>query len=91
MFYSICYDIRDDRRRSRVVKVLKDFGERVQSSVFEANLEPDQLERLRKRITPILDAKEDNLRFYPLCGACVPHIEIFGEGVATQDPNFIVI
>jgi CRISPR/Cas system endoribonuclease Cas6 (RAMP superfamily) len=30
MFYCICYDIKDDRRRIRVAKALADFGERVQ-------------------------------------------------------------
>jgi len=38
MLYSICYDIKDDRRRNRIFKLLKDFGEPVQFSVFEADI-----------------------------------------------------
>lgn len=91
MFYSICYDIRDDRRRLHAVKVLKDFAERVQFSVFEANLEPDQLERMKERLTKVLDAEEDGLRIYPLCSACASRIVILGRGVVTQDPDVIVI
>ena len=88
MLYSICYDIRDDRRRLQVVK---DYGERVQFSVFEANLRPDQLERLKKRVAKVLDPQEDTLRIYALCGACAARIEILGQGVITQDPDLIVI
>lgn len=91
MFYSICYDIRDDQRRAKVAKVLKDFGERVQFSVFEANLDADQLERLKKRAKEALDTEEDTLRIYPLCGACTTRIEILGQGTVSQDPDFIIV
>ena len=91
MFYAISYDISDDRRRLRVAKVLKDFGARVQLSVFELILESDQLERLKQRLNKELDPEEDQLRIYPLCGTCSEHIEILGQGVVTQDPDIIVI
>jgi len=91
MFYSISYDIRDDHRRFQVAKVLKDFGERVQLSVFEANLTPEQLEKLKKRVNKCIDQKEDSVRLYPLCAACTSRIEILGQGMVTQDPEVIVI
>ena len=91
MFYSICYDIRDDHRRTHVVKVLKDYGERVQLSVFEANLRPEELARLKERLKAILHREEDNVRIYPLCAACICRIEIMGPGMVTQDPELIII
>jgi len=91
MFYSICYDIRDDRRRLQVMKVLKDYGERIQFSVFEAILRPEELARLKERVSALLDPAEDTLRLYPLCAACAGRIEILGEGKITQDHEFIVI
>ena len=91
MFYAISYDISDDKRRLKVAKVLKDFGQRVQLSVFEARLEPSELGRLKKRLTPILDQAEDSVRLYPLCGACVPGIEVLGQGLVTQEVDFIII
>jgi CRISPR-associated protein Cas2 len=91
MFYAISYDIRDDRRRLKVAKVLKDFGQRVQLSVFEARLEPAALGRLKKRLTPLLDQAQDSVRLYPLCGACVPGIEVLGQGLVTQEAEFIII
>lgn len=91
MFYSICYDISEDRRRTKISKILKDYGERVQYSVFEANLEPDQLERLMNRAAKVLNAEEDSLRLYPLCAACRAKVEILGLGSVMQDPDFIII
>jgi CRISPR-associated protein Cas2 len=91
MFYSICYDIRDDGRRLKVVKALKDYGVRVQYSVFEANLRPEQLEQLRRALTRLLHPEEDSLRVYPLCADCVAKVEILGQGVISQDPEVIVI
>jgi len=91
MFYAISYDIRDNRRRLQVAKVLKDFGERVQLSVFEARLESRDLERLQTRVLKHLDLDQDSLRLYPLCAACVPGVLILGQGVVTEDPEVIII
>jgi len=91
MLYSICYDIKDDRRRNRIFKLLKDFGEPVQFSVFEADIESEQLDRLLKRAEKLLDQAEDNLRIYPICAACRTKIEIIGQGKVIQDPEFIII
>jgi CRISPR-associated protein Cas2 len=91
MLYTISYDIPDDGRRLKVAKVLKDFGERVHFSVFEARLRDDQLERLKKRITKILEPEEDSVRIYTLCAACAERVEILGQGMLTQDPDIIVI
>ncbi len=91
MFYSICYDISDDHRRLKIAKLLEDFGERVQYSVFEANLEREQLERLRRMAMSILDPEEDFLRIYPLCAGCAQRVEILGHGKITQDPEFVIV
>ncbi len=92
MFYSICYDISDShRRRFKIAKLLKDFGDRVQYSVFEANLEREELDRLKRMAMSILDPEEDLLRIYPLCAGCAGRIDILGHGKVTQDPEFIII
>jgi len=68
MFYLICYDIANDRRRDRVSRLLEGYGMRVQKSVFECVLTPDQFELLQKRLQTkrYLNPNEDQLRFYPL-------------------------
>ena len=56
MQYVICYDISDDRRRSRIASLLLDFGTRVHESVFVAELGPDEkgIETPHRDFSPIL-------------------------------------
>ena len=67
MFYVVSYDIPDDRRRNEVHDTLKNYGTRVQYSVFECNLEPALLIELQERLVTAIVPKEDNLRYYRLC------------------------
>jgi len=69
-FVAVSYDIPDDRRRNRVCKLLKDYGERVQYSVFECMLRPNDLKRMQERLKPLLVPEEDDVRFYRLCQTC---------------------
>ena len=48
MFYLICYDVVNDRR-NRVSRLLEGYGLRVQKSVFECVLTPDQYGLLQRR------------------------------------------
>lgn len=91
MLYTISYDIPDDKRRLKIAKILLDFGRRVQYSVFEAELDTDSLERLRHRVKGGVDLAEDSVRIYPHCAACAARIEIIGQGIISQDPEYIII
>lgn len=77
-FIVVSYDISDDRRRTRVCHLLKDYGQRVQYSVFECQLRPKDFKRLRERLRPLLDLAEDDVRFYRLCEVCLPKAKIWG-------------
>ncbi len=78
MFYLVCYDIVDDRRRTRVSKLLEAYGLRVQKSVFELVLNPRQYKKLLPRLSKLLNAKEDQLRFYPLSQPCRHKVTVLG-------------
>ena len=58
-FVVVSYDIPKDQRRNRVCKLLKDYGERVQYSVFECLVRPEELKRLKERLKPLLEPTED--------------------------------
>jgi CRISPR-associated protein Cas2 len=69
MYYIISYyDIPDDRRRSKLAKTLKDFGDRVQYSVFEARLDHPLYCKMIARIRKIMKDDQDRVRIYCLCG-----------------------
>jgi len=52
------------RRLSRVARACLDYGQRVQNSVFECQISPDQFAALRLRLRDLIEPKEDSLRFY---------------------------
>ena len=54
------------RRLRRVSKACKDFGQRVQYSVFEIEVDPAQWTALKKRLEDIIQPETDSLRYYYL-------------------------
>ena len=71
MMVLITYDVATDtpggrRRLRRVAKACEDWGQRVQFSVFECDLDPAQWTALRARLIGIIDPTTDSLRFYML-------------------------
>ncbi len=69
MLVVVSYDVSTEsaagkRRLRRVAKTCTDFGQRVQNSVFECLVDPEQWTRLRARLLAEYDGAEDSLRFY---------------------------
>ena len=56
--YLAAYDIADDRRRTRVAGLLLHYGSRLQKSVFEIQVEPDELPELRRELGAILSLSD---------------------------------
>jgi len=52
------------RRLRRIARACQDYGQRVQFSVFEIEVAPDQWVKLRARLLGEMDAERDSLRFY---------------------------
>ena len=92
MFTVIAFDIVDDRIRYRVVKALRRYAVRVQKSVFEsAALSATDFQRLREEIEELIDPKVDAVRYYLLCGSCIPRIELSGCGRVTRHLAYVVL
>ncbi len=52
------------KRLRRVAKACRDYGQRVQFSVFEIEVDPAQWTQLRHRLSELIDPSRDSLRFY---------------------------
>jgi CRISPR-associated protein Cas2 len=91
MLYLISYDVTDDTRRRHVMEALKDFGRRVQYSVFECNLEEGPLKELLDRLEFQIDPATDSCRLYRLCGACAGEVRILGKGDRYAEPGFVIV
>jgi len=55
----VCYDITSDRLRRKIDKCMKDFGTRLQFSVFMCKLDADGVERCRINLQKVLDRFAD--------------------------------
>jgi CRISPR-associated protein Cas2 len=91
MFVVVSYDITDDKRRRKVMKVVEGFGERVQYSVFECHLQPRDVVRLHHRLSRLINPGEDDIRFYVLCQTCVAHILVLGKAQVTAEMAYRVV
>jgi CRISPR-associated protein Cas2 len=85
--YLIFYDIADSRRLRCVHRTIRDWGMPIQLSVFEAELNPAQLERLIEQLTELIEASEDKVMFYRLSPSQKP-ISL-GLSSPTEDLLFV--
>jgi CRISPR-associated protein Cas2 len=67
----VTYDVRTSEpggaaRLRRVAKACRDFGQRVQYSVFEIEVDPAQWAALKARLERLIKLEHDSLRYYYL-------------------------
>jgi CRISPR-associated protein Cas2 len=91
MYIMVSYDIVDDKTRLKVLNFLKNFGDRVQLSVFECNLNEEQFRKMKTGIEKIIDRKQDRVRYYRICNACRKRVQISGWGEVIEDEGFEII
>ena len=90
MMVLVSYDVAQDeggkRRLRNVARVCQGYGRRVQFSVFECLLDPDQWATLRARLLDSIDERYDSLRFYFLGANWRRRLEHVGAK-KTADPE----
>jgi CRISPR-associated protein Cas2 len=89
MMVLVSYDVsfNDDngpRRLRRVAKACKDYGQRVQYSVFECIVDPAQWTMLKNRLIDEIDLEADSLRFYYLGANWKNRVEHIGAKPAVD-------
>ncbi len=83
MLVLITYDVNTEsaagRKRLRLVaKQCVNYGQRVQNSVFECNLDAAQYVEVKRKLESLIDKEVDSLRFYNLGNAYHNRIEHMG-------------
>jgi len=93
VFVLITYDVNTEdsqgkRRLRQVAKICVNYGQRVQNSVFECDLDPSQLCLVKNKLLKIIDTKKDSLRIYNLGNNYKSKVEHYGakETYAPDDP-----
>ena len=87
MFVLITYDVAttdaEGRKRLRdVAKACLDYGQRVQKSVFECQLDGTAWAKLKGRLLAIMDEEQDSIRFYFLGRNWHNRVEHHGVGTS---------
>ena len=91
----ICYDVNtataSGRKRLRkVAKECQNHAQRVQNSVFEADLDYSSFLKLKDRLEKLIDKEVDSLRFYYLGNNWKRRVEHIGAK-ETYDPEGVII
>lgn len=89
MLVLVTYDVRTSdpggaARLRRIAKACRDFGQRVQFSVFEIDVDPAQWTALKARLEGLIDTDADSLRYYYLGANWKRRVEHVGSKPATD-------
>ncbi|MCL2054213.1 MAG: CRISPR-associated endonuclease Cas2 [Oscillospiraceae bacterium] len=79
----ITYDVSTEtaagrKRLRQIAKTCVNYGQRVQNSVFECNLDAALLVKVKATLLKIMDKNEDSLRFYSLGNNYKNNVEHYG-------------
>jgi len=86
--FVISYDISEDRRRTRLHKILKSYGQWMQYSLFECRLTDTQQARMWNRLHQLIKPEVDSIRLYHLCEGCARRVERIGGEKPQDEPLF---
>ena len=77
----VIYDISEPKRLKKVAEIIKDYGKRVQKSIFEVDVDTKIFNEMRLRIENTIEVSEDGVKYFPLCKKCMNSVEIIGLGI----------
>ena len=71
MYVLVTYDVATasaggEKRLRKVAKICLDYGQRVQNSVFECQVDPARFAFLKQELLAVIDTAQDSVRFYNL-------------------------
>ncbi len=95
MYVLITYDVNvtsngGKMRLRRVAKECVNYGQRVQNSVFEINLDYGKFLLLKDRLSKLIDPEKDSLRFYYLGDNWKKRIEHIGVGQGYDSEGVLI-
>jgi CRISPR-associated protein Cas2 len=79
------------KRLRQVAKACRDYGQRVQFSVFEIEVDPAQWARLKARLEGLIDPTQDSLRYYYLGANWRRRVEHVGAKPATDLGGTLIV
>ena len=90
--YDVSTETRAGRKRlRRVAKTCQSYGQRVQKSVFECQVNLAQYEELERQLLAEINKEEDKLRLYRLTEPLDKNIKEYGKFRATNFEGPLVV
>lgn len=90
--YDVSCETREGRRRLRhVAKVCLNYGQRVQKSVFECQVDTMQMAALRNKLLDIIEPAEDSLRIYRIIEPIEQNREEIGKITAVDFEDTLIL
>ena len=89
--YDVAMDDSGQRRLRRVSKICKDYGQRVQYSVFECLVDPALWMKFRQKLIDEIDPEIDSLRFYFLGANWKKRVEHIGAKKAVDPEGLLLV
>ena len=91
MKHIVCYDIKEDAIRSRIVKYLEARALRIQFSVFTCEASPAEIRAMRKELLQMTQSADHPLLLIvPVCKACEKGIWMYGKALE-EDVSFLLV
>lgn len=95
MMVLVSYDVKTSdptgaKRLRKIAKICQNYGQRVQNSVFEIDVDYGNFQKAKSELLKVLDKDQDSLRFYYLGNNWQRKIEHIGAK-PTYNPEGILI
>ena len=89
IYLLVIYDIVSNKRRNAFAKTMNGYGFRVQKSAFEALIEENLFQKLRKEIPKLIEPTEDSVRIYRMTG--YGEVNLFGVNDKIEVDDVMII
>jgi len=87
----VAYDIADPKRLRKIAKIMKDYGVRVQKSIFEVAVTETSFREMRRRAEAILEPLVDGVKYFPLCERCSDTLVTLGLCAVLPDESTVLV
>jgi CRISPR-associated protein Cas2 len=96
MMVLITYDVNTEtkagkKRLHKVAKQCKNYGQRVQNSVFECIIDPAMLKELQNKLEKIIDIEKDSIRYYYLGDEWRKRVEHIGAKASIDLEGTLIV
>lgn len=96
MYILVTYDVATAtpsgaKRLRQIARICKNYGQRVQASVFECLVDPAQLVNLRHELLSVIDDQKDSLRIYQLDKHYQRQIHVYGKVTSFEIEGELIV